>query len=146
MVTVWVCPQIAHVLTFVPGCSHGRKKEREIKLFLENHTRDHIFTVVADGEPGDVIPQILQEREVERVDENGNTVKFMERVEPLACDYRLPRREVKNTEVPRLVSAMIGCNYNELMDRQRQYKMKRLTAVAAAVVMLSLGFGGYLPV
>ena len=30
--------------------------EREIKLFLQNHTQDQILTVLADGEPVDVVP------------------------------------------------------------------------------------------
>ena len=130
-----LCSTNTHLSTWV---------EREIEIFLRNHTRDQIFTVIADGEPHDVMPQVLQTREVIRTTTDGEMETVIEDVEPLACDYRLSRKEVKSTEVPRLVSAMIGCNYNELMDRQRQYKMKRLTAAAAAVMMLSLGFGGYM--
>ncbi|SHN54071.1 MTH538 TIR-like domain [Butyrivibrio hungatei DSM 14810] len=130
-----LCSTNTHLSTWV---------EREIDIFLRNHTRDQIFTVIADGEPHDVMPKVLQTREVIRTTTEGEMETVIEDVEPLACDYRLSRKEVKATEVPRLVSAMIGCNYNELMDRQRQYKMKRLTAAAAAVMMLSLGFGGYM--
>ena len=130
-----LCSTNTHLSTWV---------EREIAIFLQNHTQDQIFTVVADGEPGDVIPGVLQQREVKRINEAGVEETFIEKVEPLACDYRLSRREVKNTEVPRLVAALIGCSYNELMDRQRQYKMKRLTAVATGVMTLSVGFGAYM--
>ena len=118
--------------------------EREIQLFLQNHSRDNIFTVVADGEPNEVIPQILLSREVQITDVNGEIRTVTEKVEPLACDYRLQRKDVKATEIPRLVSAMIGCSYNELMDRQRQYKMKRLTAIFAASMALFIGFGAYM--
>ncbi|SDA62147.1 MTH538 TIR-like domain [Butyrivibrio sp. INlla18] len=118
--------------------------EREIQLFLQNHSRDNILTVVADGEPNEVIPQVLLSRDVQVTDVNGEIRTVTEKVEPLACDYRLQRKDVKATEVPRLVSAMIGCSYNELMDRQRQYKMKRLTAIFAAAMALFIGFGAYM--
>lgn len=118
--------------------------EREIKLFLQNHPKEKILTVLADGEPVDVVPEILKNREVTRVNENGETVTVIEPVEPLSCDFRLPLRTAKNTELPRLAAALIGCQYNELMDRQRQYKMKRLTAIFAGIMALSLGFGAYM--
>ena len=118
--------------------------EREIKLFLQNHPKEKILTVLADGEPVDVVPEILKNREVTRVDENGKSVTVIEPVEPLSCDFRLPLRTAKNVELPRLAAALIGCQYNELMDRQRQYKMKRLTAIFAGIMALSLCFGAYM--
>ena len=118
--------------------------EREIKFFLQSHPKENILTVLADGEPADVVPEILKNKEVTRVNENGESVTVIEPVEPLSCDFRLPLRVAKNTELPRLAAALIGCQYNELMDRQRQYKMKRLTAVFAGILALSLGFGAYM--
>ncbi len=118
--------------------------EREIKLFLQNHTQDQILTVLADGEPVDVVPEILKNKQVTRVNEQGIEETETIPVEPLSCDFRLPAREAKNIELPRLAAALIGCEYNELMDRQRQYKMKRLTAVFAAVMAVTLAFAGYM--
>ena len=118
--------------------------EREIKLFLKNHTQDQILTVLADGEPVDVVPEILKNKEITRVNEHGIEETVTIPVEPLSCDFRLPAREAKNVELPRLAATLIGCSYNELMDRQRQYKMKRLTAVFAAVMAVTLTFAGYM--
>ena len=118
--------------------------EREINFFLQHHPKENILTVLAEGEPADVVPEILKNKEVTRVNENGESVTVIEPVEPLSCDFRLPLRVAKNTEIPRLVAALIGCQYNELMDRQRQYKMKRLTAIFAGIMALSLGFGAYM--
>ncbi|RKM55122.1 toll/interleukin-1 receptor domain-containing protein [Butyrivibrio sp. X503] len=118
--------------------------EREIKLFLQNHTQDQILTVLADGEPVDVVPEILKNKEVIRVNDLGIEETVTIPVEPLSCDFRLPKREAFNTELPRLAAALVGCGYNELMDRQRQYKMKRLTAVFAGVMAIALGFAGYM--
>ncbi len=118
--------------------------EREIKLFLQNHTQDQILTVLADGEPVDVVPEILKNKEVTRINEQGIEETVLVPVEPLSCDFRIPAREAKNTELPRLAASLIGCEYNELMDRQRQYKMKRLTAVFAGILAIALGFAGYM--
>lgn len=118
--------------------------EREISLFLQTHPLDHVLTVLAEGEPYEVIPQMLLSRTVQRLNYMGQVETVIEPVEPLSCDFRLPRKEAINTELPRLAAALIGCSYNELMNRQRQYKMKRLTAMAAGVMALSVGFGGYM--
>ena len=118
--------------------------EREIKLFLQNHTQDQILTVLADGEPVDVVPEILKNKEITRVNEQGIEETVTIPVEPLSCDFRLPAREAKNTELPRLAASLIGCSYNELMDRQRQYKMKRLTAIFAAIMAVMLTIAGNL--
>ena len=118
--------------------------EREINLFLQNHTQDQILTVLADGEPADVIPEVLKNKEVTRVKENGETETVIEPVEPLSCDFRLPKRDAINIELPRLAAALIGCSYSELINRQRQYKMRRLTAVFAGIIALSLSFGVYM--
>lgn len=118
--------------------------EREIKLFLQTHSQDQILTVIADGEPADVIPKILQNREVVRINDRGEEETFIEPVEPLCCDYRLSKREAKRVELPRLVATLIGCSYNELMHRQRQYKMRRMTAIMSLVMAVAVGFGAYM--
>ena len=130
-----LCSKSTHLSTWV---------EREIKLFLQTHPLDHVLTVLAEGEPYEVIPKVLLTREVERLNSQGQMEKVTEAVEPLSCDWRLPKKEAINTELPRLAAALIGCSYNELMNRQRQYKMRRLTAIAAGVMGLSLGFGAYM--
>ncbi len=130
-----LCSTNTHLSTWV---------EREIKLFLQNHPQENVLTVLVDGEPHDVIPEILQNREVQRYNDHGQLETVLEPVEPLSCDYRLPRREAKNVELPRLAATLIGCSYNELMNRQRQYKMKRLTAVFSGAMALAVGFGAYM--
>ncbi len=130
-----LCSTNTHLSTWV---------EREIKLFLQNHPQENVLTVLVDGEPHDVIPEILQNREVQRYNDHGQLETVLEPVEPRSCDYRLPRREAKNVELPRLAATLIGCSYNELMNRQRQYKMKRLTAVFSGAMALAVGFGAYM--
>ena len=129
-------------------CSTNTKKstwvDREIEVFLKNHTMNQILTVLADGEPYEVIPKVLLTGKKEVVDEDGVKRTVEMPFEPLSCDYRLPYRRAKAEELPRMAAALIGCSYDELINRHRQYKMRRLSAIAGGVMALSLGFAGYM--
>lgn len=120
-------------------CSTNTKEsiwvKREINTFLQTHTKDKILTVLCDGEPEEVIPQELLSMEKEYVDENGFTHKITIPVEPLSCDYRLPRSRADKEELPRLASALLGCSYDELLRRRRQYAIRRAAIVVAAVFL-----------
>lgn len=112
-------------------CSKKTKESewvlREINYFLEKHSRDHILTVLIEGEPAEVVPEVLQYEE--------DTL-----VEPLSCDFRFARKIAEKIELPRLVSAIIGCSYSELIDRQRAYYIKHLTKVIAIISVVALIF------
>ena len=129
-------------------CSPNTKQSiwvrREIQFFLRNHTKNQILTVLAGGEPQDVIPEELlsDERMVEN--EMGIKTSVKVPIEPLSCDYRMPFKKAKSEELPRLASALIGCSYDELVRRQRQYKMRRLGIIGAAVLAGTIAFGGYM--
>ncbi len=129
-------------------CSSNTKKstwvEREIDTFLQNHSMNNILTVLADGEPYDVIPKRLLSFEKTVVDENGVSRVEKTPYEPLSCDYRLPKRRAKAEELPRLVAAIIGCAYDELINRQRQYKLHRMMTIFSGALALSVGFAGYM--
>ena len=129
-------------------CSTNTKESawvpREIEAFLQNHTKRDIFTVLVNGEPRDVIPEILQyeERVVTAEDGSSQTVRIP--IEPLSCDYRMPMRKAKKTELPRLASGLIGCAYDEIMNRHRQYRMKVLAGIFSIAFAVVLGFAGYM--
>ena len=128
-------------------CSPNTKEsawvQREIEYFLKNHTKKQILTVLADGEPQDVIPEILtyEEHDVSEFWKEAQKVKIP--IEPLSCDYRMPLRKAKKEEIPRLASALIGCSYDELVRRQRAYRVKQGIAIGAAIVAASLGLTFY---
>ena len=117
---------------------------REIECFLRFHPVSHVLTVLAEGEPADVIPEILRKRNVPVVDpdgnpvldENGEPMTEEKPLEPLSCDYRLPRPQAKKRELPRLAAAIIGCSYDELIMRARQYRMRRLAILGGAAAVL----------
>ena len=80
-------------------CSPNTKEsmwvQREIEYFLKNHTKKQILTVLADGEPEDVIPEILtyEDHEVSEFWKEAHTIRMP--IEPLSCDYRMPFRKAK---------------------------------------------------
>lgn len=118
--------------------------EREIKTFLKTHSRDKILTVLGEGEPYDVIPEILLYEEKTVIDADGNEVTIKQDLEPLSCDYRVGMRKADKEELPRLASAVIGCSYDELMNRRRQYRTRRMIVVFSLVIAALFVIGAYL--
>ena len=110
--------------------------QREMEFFLKNHTIDQILTVITEGEPFDVLPELILYRDVVN-EETGETERIFR--EPLSCDYRMPVAKANRQELPRLVAALLGCKYDDLIQRQKAYRMKRQIAllVTAAVMLTS---------
>lgn len=129
-------------------CSENTRESvwvpREIEYFLRNHSKREIFTVLVNGEPNDVIPEILKYEDRSLKDEDGNEQKVRVPVEPLSCDYRMPLNKAAKTELPRLAAGIIGCAYDELMNRRRQYRIKQLTAVFTLALALMASFSTYM--
>lgn len=114
--------------------------QREIETFLKTHEKSKVLTVLASGEPRDTIPEILQYEDVPDP-VTGQTRRVP--IEPLSCDWRMSRRRAHREELPRLAAALLNCGYDELRQRQRQYRTRRMVAAFSAVLALSLGFMAY---
>lgn len=130
-------------------CSTSTKEsiwvQREIEFFLRNHSKSQILTVLVDGEdPYEVIPEILQYDVRYVTDDSGRMQQVRYDIEPLSCDFRMPFSKAKKVELPRLASAIIGCSYDELMNRRRQYAMRRMGIISAAVTLCAAGFSAYM--
>ena len=110
---------------------------REIELFLKTHPYERILTVLSAGEPQTAIPDLLLKRRIETVDENGRPVVIEEPTEPLSCDYRLPLKQARKVELPRLAAALIGCSYDELVQRAEQYRLRRWRLITGSVAAAS---------
>ena len=118
--------------------------KREIATFLKTHSQDKILTVLCDGEPTEVIPEELLSQEKEFVDENGVLRRIKVPKEPLSCDYRLKRSTADKEELPRLASALLGCSYDELQRRRRQYRIRRAALIIGAAFAAMAAFGCYM--
>lgn len=104
---------------------------KEIETFLKYRDRDHILAVLIEGEPADAFPELLC----------GDQ-------EPLAFDLRgdTTRTVLKNcsARLPRLVSTLIGCTYDDLKNRQKIYRMKQLTALSSVLAVAAIAVGATL--
>ena len=113
--------------------------EREIEEFLKTHPVNRVMTVLVDGEPRDVIPAVLQEERKSEYDAQGVLHEIVTYREPLSCDYRIGMRRARREELPRLAASIIGCEYDELRQRQRQYVRRRaMTAGGLALGAMTL--------
>lgn len=117
---------------------------REISEFMKTHSLQDILTVLVNGEPGEVIPQVLLEECVTSIDADGKECTEVRPREPLSCDLRKGKKEGRSMEIPRLAAALIGCSYDELVQRQKQYKTRRLTAWTTAISILTTSGAGYM--
>ena len=117
---------------------------KEIETFLKYHPRKNIFTVLVDGEPEDVIPDLLLHETVTVTNPDGTTEEKEELIEPLSCDYRLGIKKARKVELPRLAASLLGCSYDELIQRRRQYIRRRNTIIGTVSTCAGLGIIAYL--
>ena len=122
-------------------CSPEYKESKwclhEIDVFLQTHDADHVFCILSSGEPPAVFPDVLLKREIkETMDGIERTIQTD--VEPLACDFRGDLKKAVRIELPRLISGMIGCSYDELMLRQESYRRRRFITIASIIGTLAL--------
>lgn len=111
--------------------------KKEIETFLKLHDRKHILLVLAEGEPVDSFPEILTYEEVETTDAFGNKVVTRRTVEPLAADVRgKSKKEIlkaMDTAVIKIAAAMFSLNYDDVKQRHREQKLKRMIALWSSV-------------
>lgn len=109
--------------------------QKEIDTFISLHGREHILAILVEGEPQDAFPEKLQ------VDEEGNPV------EPLAADVRgATKREMNRklrTELIRLAAPLLHCSYDDLRQRHRERRMKKVMFAASAAAVAGVLFGVY---
>ena len=117
--------------------------QREIETFLLTHTKDKILTLLAEGEPAEVFPDTLcyEERTLLRPD--GTTEIVQERIEPMAADVRgadhgTIEKKLKE-EFLRILAPMLGCTYDELKQRHRDYMFRRVIAGVSVAAVLAVG-------
>ena len=110
----------------------------ELRYFLSMGRRDHVLTLLADGEPDTAFPEALR-----FIETDGKT----EAVEPLAADVRadsLPEmlKKLKGEKL-RILAPMLEVAYDDLRQRARQRRVRQAAAAGAAAILLLGGFLGY---
>ncbi len=113
--------------------------EQEIRYFLKTHDRDHILAVLVDGEPEKSFSPYL----LHTFDEEGNITGD---TEPLAAniagpDHTISKKAFKK-EIVRIFSALIGCPFDALWQRDRRAKTNRLIALLGVIMAVMAVFMG----
>ena len=104
---------------------------------LHNNSNDNIITLLVSGEPKDSFPEELTYREMTTVNENGEEVKVKVEVEPLAANIKADtlKESMKklNTEYLRIAAPLLGCDFNDLFQREKRREAARRRRVFGAV-------------
>lgn len=100
---------------------------REIETFIAVHGADCVLAVLASGEPAEAFPPALAA---------GEGVPGVSG-EPIAADLRaeVVKRQ-RRAELLRLAAPIIGCPYDELIQRQRVRRRRRIAAMMAVAILV----------
>lgn len=121
--------------------------KKEIETFISLRGREHVLAVLIEGEPEDSFPEELlyEIKEVEQPD--GSIVQQKVMYEPLAADFRgKNKKEMKkamDAEIIRVLAALFELPYDDLRQRHRERKLRRLVATSLGVGAVCLTVGTY---
>ena len=118
---------------------------REIELFKQIHGQEKILAILAEGEPSESFPEAICYRDEVRVNEQGEQITERVEVEPLAADVRAQSKAKRNKmlddAVLRMTAPMYHLGYDDLKQRHREQKIRRIAAILAIVAAFFFAFG-----
>lgn len=118
---------------------------KEIETFISMHGREKILAVLVEGEPGESFPEELLYREETVTDADGTTHTERIPMEPLAADIRgkdkKAMKKALKMEILRLLAPMFSLNYDDLRQRHRERRMKRILTASLSVGAVFFAFG-----
>lgn len=133
------------IVICTPRLPESKWCRKEIETFIEMHGRQNVFAVLAEGEPSESFPDLLLYDEKEVISETGVTEIVRVPVEPLAADVRgANKKEIRkkmDEELLRLVAPMFNLNYDDLKQRHREQKMKRIVGLSMVISSIFIVFG-----
>lgn len=116
---------------------------KEIETFIELHGHDHILAVLAEGEPEDSFPEEILHRVTAATKDLPKEEQILEKIEPLAADFRENNKKNYNIEILRLLAPMFELDFDDLRQRHKEQKQKRVIRWAIIIATLSIAFGAY---
>ena len=130
-----------------PESKQSEWVQREVNTFIKLHDKRHVLAVLAKDEPADSFPEILCYDEVETKDAAGNVTTERKPVEPLAAEMRgeFHKDILKEMKVEklRLLAPILNCSFDDLKQREKEYKTKRIIwAMTAALAVVGV-FAAY---
>lgn len=117
---------------------------KEVETFISLHGKGHVLAVLAEGDPETSYPDAL------RFIPAPESPDRKRPAEVIAADFRphpgssrpAGRRRV-DREILRLAAPIIGCDLDDLAQRQRERRTRLLVRTAAAAAVVGISFGGF---
>lgn len=119
--------------------------KKEIETFIKLHGREKVLAVLIEGEPNESFPEELLygEEIVKHPDGTEEVVK--KPMEPLAADIRGKNKKemlkAMRTEMLRLLAPMFSLTYDDLRQRHKERRMKRILTAVSIGAAICLLFG-----
>lgn len=124
--------------------------KKEIETFISLRGREHVLAVLIEGEPSESFPEELLYKYEEVKTADGTIERVKVPVEPLAADFRGKDGADKKgvlkamkTEILRVLAAMFGIPYDDLRQRHRERRMRRIMTASVVIGTACLLFGIY---
>ncbi len=123
-----------------PRTPESKWVNQEIIRFREMERADQVLALLVEGQPAKAFPPALLEVRHSVSDEQGWKQQELESVEPLAADVRTPHSEGgryrRRMALLRLLAPLLGCDLDDLIQRDRRRRRKRAAVLSIAAVIL----------
>lgn len=121
--------------------------KKEIETFVALRGREKVLAVLIEGEPGESFPDELLFKTEKVVRPDGIVEEIKVPLEPLAADVRgKNKKEVlkaMKTEVLRLCAPIFRLDFDDLRQRHKERRMKRIITASLIGGAACLAFGIY---
>lgn len=108
---------------------------QEIDIFLEYHDRSRILAVLIGGTPETAFPLQL------KGDASGDGEVFA--AHAFSNTPEEAKKLLKGDALLKIAAPMLGTTYDTLKQRHRIYRLQRIAAVSAGLLMATAGFAAY---
>lgn len=118
--------------------------KKEIETFVKLNGRERVLAVLIEGEPEESFPDELLFKTETVTKSDGSIEEIKIPVEPLAADVRGKDKneilKLMKTEMLRILAAMFHVNYDDLRQRHKEQRMRRITTVSIIAAVTCLVF------
>ncbi len=122
-----------------PEYNESKWCAQELTHFRELHgnTNENVITLLVHGDPQKAFPEALTYKEVTTTNEKGEEVTVKVEVEPLAANITAGtlKESMKklDTEYLRIAAPLLGCDFNDLYQREKRREAARRRKVFGTV-------------
>jgi tetratricopeptide (TPR) repeat protein len=117
------------VVVCSPAAAASRWVSREVETYRAFHPERPILAALVEGDPSDAFPEAIR-----KIAANGEVI------EPLAADFTAGGDGMRLGRL-KLVAGIVGIGLDELIQRDSQRRLKRVTAVTAAALTAMVAMG-----